>query len=108
MANEIFYPPISSIVSVDALPSELNFLKNGIATLLNNLYYHDLQFSKNLRGDSFSYTLTIISLQDCSFYSGHLHTPILQYFYPEDFSPIDTQIVVNNALTIIKDALSGL
>lgn len=63
MADETFYQPISNILEVEALPDQLGFVKDGITNLLSNIYYRDLQYSKNTRGDAAFYSLSIVSKQ---------------------------------------------
>jgi len=59
MANE-YYPRLSSLLPLDALPESLGFVKNGITSLLGGLYYKDLQYSISRRGDAAQYSLTIV------------------------------------------------
>jgi hypothetical protein len=63
MANEKFYPSVASLVTLDNLPEQLGFIKNGISALFSNLYYRDLQVAKSTRGESAHYSLSIVSLQ---------------------------------------------
>ncbi len=56
-----FYPQLRSLVPVDALPDELGFVKDGLANLLDDLYFKDLQFSRNARGDAANYSLSLVS-----------------------------------------------
>jgi hypothetical protein len=42
MANE-YYPRLSSLLPLDALPEALGFVKDGITSLLSGLYFKDLQ-----------------------------------------------------------------
>ncbi len=58
-----FYPPITAILPVDALPNELGFIKTGLTNILSHIYFRDLQFSNNDRGDSGFYSLQIVSLK---------------------------------------------
>jgi hypothetical protein len=57
-----FYPPITAIVPVEALPNELGFIKSGLTTVLSRIYFKDLQYSHNDRGDSAFYNLSIVTL----------------------------------------------
>ncbi|MDJ0835793.1 MAG: hypothetical protein QNK37_04705 [Acidobacteriota bacterium] len=59
----VFYPPLTDILPVDALPEELGFLKDGVADLLSKVYFKDLQYTRNDRGDSAFYSLSIVSLK---------------------------------------------
>lgn len=58
-----FYSPLRSIVPVDALPDALGFVKDGLASLLDDVYFKDLQSSKNARGDAANYSLSLVSLK---------------------------------------------
>lgn len=58
-----FYPPITAILPVDSLPNELGFIKTGLTSILSHIYFRDLQFSKNDRGDAGFYSLSIVSLK---------------------------------------------
>lgn len=58
-----FYPPITNILPVDAIPNELGFIKDGLTSILSHIYFRDLQFSKNDRGDAGFYSLSIVSLK---------------------------------------------
>ncbi|MCP5104825.1 MAG: hypothetical protein GY950_15675 [bacterium] len=57
-----FYPSITDILPVDALPNELGFVKDGLSTLLGKIYYKNLQYAVNDRGDTGFYSLSIVSL----------------------------------------------
>jgi hypothetical protein len=63
MPTQTFNPPISNLVEIDNLPDELGFVKDGLSNLLSKIYYRDLQFSKNAKGDAAFYSLQIVSLQ---------------------------------------------
>ncbi|PTX62348.1 hypothetical protein C8N46_103448 [Kordia periserrulae] len=56
-----YYPPLSDVVSVDDLPDVLSFIKDGIQSFFDNIYYKDLQYSKSLKGDAAFYSLDIVS-----------------------------------------------
>jgi hypothetical protein len=60
MANT-FYPPVTSLITLDGLPEELGFIKDGLDALLGNLRYRDLQFTKSASGDTAFYSLIIVS-----------------------------------------------
>ncbi|WP_157960763.1 hypothetical protein [Nubsella zeaxanthinifaciens] len=47
MANT-YYPALSSILSVDYLPEELNFISSNLNELLNNVHFKDLMVEKPL------------------------------------------------------------
>lgn len=61
MAIETFYQPITDLVSLDTIPDELGFVKNGVTNLLDKLLYKDLQYSRTRSGDTAFYNLSLIS-----------------------------------------------
>ncbi len=63
MPTTKFYPPITAILPVDALPNELGFIKDGLEKILGRIYFRDLQYSTNDRGDAGFYSLSIVSLE---------------------------------------------
>jgi hypothetical protein len=56
-----YYPRLSELISVGDLPEFLSFAENGLSSLLNQVHYQNLQFSKSSRGDSAFYSLDIVS-----------------------------------------------
>lgn len=56
-----FYPTLSTVISADELPDLLGFLKEELASLLDSIYYKDLQYSKSVYGDRAFYSLRIVS-----------------------------------------------
>jgi hypothetical protein len=67
MASEKFYPPVSTLIELDNLPEQLSFIKTGLQTLFNDIYYRDLQYSKSARGDAAFYSLSILSKKRLDF-----------------------------------------
>lgn len=63
MAATKFFPPLTAIMPVDALPNELGFVKTGLTNILSHVYFRDLQSSHNDRGDAAFYSLSIVSLK---------------------------------------------
>lgn len=61
MANETFYPPVTNLISLEDIPDELGFVKDGISTLLDTILYKDLQYTRTPAGDTASYHLSIVS-----------------------------------------------
>ncbi|MCB9227309.1 MAG: hypothetical protein H6578_09115 [Chitinophagales bacterium] len=47
-----FYPALSSVISLDKIPDELEFIKDGLDKLFDKIYFKDLQYSKSPRGDA--------------------------------------------------------
>ncbi|MBS3737387.1 MAG: hypothetical protein KGY51_00110 [Psychroflexus sp.] len=56
-----YYPPLSDVVSAQDLPDILSFIKEGIQSIFDDIYYKDLQYSKSVRGDAAFYSLDIVS-----------------------------------------------
>jgi hypothetical protein len=56
-----FYPPLSSILSLQDLPEVFDFLREPLTNIFNKVYFKDLQTSKGPKGDSAFYSLTLIS-----------------------------------------------
>lgn len=56
-----YYPTLSMVITAEELPDLLGFLKEGLAGLLDNIHYKDLQYSKSIYGDSAYYSLRIVS-----------------------------------------------
>ena len=61
MSTTKFFPPLTAIMPVDALPNELGFVKDGLTNTLSSIYFRDLQSSQNDRGDAGFYSLIIVS-----------------------------------------------
>lgn len=59
--NNPYYPVLADVVSTEDLPDILGFLKDGIQELFSNVFYKNLQFSKNVNGDITFYSLDIVS-----------------------------------------------
>ena len=55
-----FYPSLSTLVTLDAVPEQLGFLKDGVSALLNKIYFKDLQVVKSDAGESAFYSLTLV------------------------------------------------
>ncbi len=55
-----FYPSVSSIISLDDLPQELNFIQVGLNSVFDHVYFRDLQFTRSPKGDSAYYSLILI------------------------------------------------
>lgn len=61
--STIYYPKLSNIVSLDALPDQLGFIKDGLNNLLSDIHYGDFQHSRNTRGDVANYSLKIVTFK---------------------------------------------
>lgn len=60
---DIIYPRLSSIVEASNFPQQLDFLQNGIATVLSNLYYRNLKINRSIDGTTVSYSIEIVTPQ---------------------------------------------
>jgi len=60
MANPKFYPALSEIMSIDHIPDSIGFVKDGLISFFDKLYFRDLQFVTSADGGF--YCLTIIGI----------------------------------------------
>ncbi|MBK9452396.1 MAG: hypothetical protein IPN95_23830 [Bacteroidetes bacterium] len=88
MPVPVFYPPLSSIVQLDFLPEQLDFVNTGLSSLLDDLYYKDLQVSKSARGDGAFYSLSLMSKKrlDLELPGTGIKLVLNPSFVPGDFS----------------------
>jgi hypothetical protein len=63
MPAPVFYPPLTSLLPLDALPEALGFAKDGLTSLLDDLYFKDFQHGGSPRGDAAQYALTVVTLK---------------------------------------------
>lgn len=56
-----YYPAVTDIVNVDDLPEFLSFIKTGLETILDKIYYKDYYYSKNISGSEAFYSLSVVS-----------------------------------------------
>ena len=56
-----FYPNLSSIVKVDDMPEQLQFIEDGIQQALDKIYYKDLQVVKSPDGSNAFFDLTLVT-----------------------------------------------
>jgi hypothetical protein len=61
MSIPSFYPNILSIVEIDRLPNELNFLQDELQTVLEKIYYKDLQFIKSEDSSHGFYDIVLVT-----------------------------------------------
>jgi hypothetical protein len=61
--SAVYYSPLSSLMPRDALPEALGFVKDGLTSLLDDIYFKDFQHSSSPRGDAAQYSLTIVTLK---------------------------------------------
>ena len=60
MPSSIPYPKLSSVVKIEDLPEQLNFVKNGLHNVLDKIYFKDLIFAQKEYGGGKFYTITLI------------------------------------------------
>ncbi len=58
-----YYPALSDLITVDDLPEILSFIKGDLQQLFGNIYYKNIQSSRNFGGDGAFYSLSVISKQ---------------------------------------------
>jgi hypothetical protein len=56
-----FYPSVSNLVSASDFPAQLQFLQNGLQTVLSNMFYKDLQFKRSPDGSQAYYNITLVT-----------------------------------------------
>ncbi len=56
-----YYPALSDVIKTDDLPDFLNFIKEGLQTIFDKIYYKDYQVSKSISGSSAFYSLKLVS-----------------------------------------------
>jgi hypothetical protein len=56
-----YYPALSDIMKPEDLPDFLSFIKDGLQSVFDKMYYKDYQTSKSTSGSSAFYSLDIIS-----------------------------------------------
>ncbi|WP_299457978.1 hypothetical protein [uncultured Microscilla sp.] len=61
MSTQPFYPNLGTIVTLNDFPPELQFLENGLQHALDNIYYKNLQFTKNDQGTQAYYNLILVT-----------------------------------------------
>ncbi len=59
--STVYYPKLSLLLPLDALPEALGFVKDGIGNLLTGLYFKDFEQGRSPHGDAANYSLTIVS-----------------------------------------------
>lgn len=57
---DIFYSPLSSLISRDNVPEKLSFISDGIDNLLSNVYYRNLHVFSALNHSSAHYELDLV------------------------------------------------
>lgn len=65
--SQPYYPKLSSLITLDSIPSELGFVKNLSQALFNKVYYKDYQTSSSSLGDSAFHSLNIVSKEKIAF-----------------------------------------
>ncbi|MBT2622509.1 hypothetical protein [Chryseobacterium sp. ISL-6] len=65
--SQPYYPQLSSLITLDSIPSELGFVKNLSQNIFKSVYYKDYQTSSSLLGDSAFHSLNIVSKERIQF-----------------------------------------
>lgn len=61
MSMKSFYPNLATIVALDQFPEQLQFIENGLQTLLDNVYYKELQYVRSPDGSHGFYQLVLVT-----------------------------------------------
>lgn len=67
MSTDKYFPELTSLIKVNALPEELAFIENGIQNLLSGIFVKEYHFIKNNEGDSISFYITLLIFKDVGF-----------------------------------------
>ncbi|MDB5034037.1 MAG: hypothetical protein JWQ98_1278 [Chlorobi bacterium] len=65
--NDFFYPKLSGLISLDALPEQLNFVKDGFEAILDSIYFKDFRASHDLSGGVIVYNLDLVAYKQVGF-----------------------------------------
>ncbi len=67
MANEVFYPSLSSLIPVKGLPQNLGFIQNLADNIFDGLFYKNFQTNTSKSGNRKSFHLTLVSYNKIGF-----------------------------------------
>lgn len=67
MTNNIDYPRLSTILPLELIPEELDYLKNEISSFFDSLFYRNFNISSNNSGTFVSYDIEIVSANELKF-----------------------------------------
>lgn len=59
--SDIFYSPLSTLISIDQIPEGISFISTDFDLLLKNIYYRNLKASNSVTNSTVLYELDIIS-----------------------------------------------
>jgi len=62
-----YYPHLSSIIRIEQLPEQLNFLQSGLNSIFDNLGFRNFRISRSSSGDAVSYNLDIVCYKELKF-----------------------------------------
>ena len=54
-----FFPAVSSLISLDDLPEQLDFIQVALTSIFDKVYFRDLQFTRSRKGDAAFYSLIL-------------------------------------------------
>ncbi len=60
MSSTAFLPSVASIINLDDLPENLQFIEAGLDQLFKNIYFRELQFTRSDKGDEAFYSLVLV------------------------------------------------
>jgi len=57
---DIFFSPLSSVITTDQIPESLNFIETGLDTILDKVFFKDLKVQRSSNFSSTAYDLDIV------------------------------------------------
>ncbi len=60
MQPQEYYPPISSLIDVGKLPSQLGFIKDSLESLFHTTFFRDLQYTRSAGGGRAFYSMSLL------------------------------------------------
>ncbi|HEX8210837.1 MAG TPA: hypothetical protein VF584_11735 [Longimicrobium sp.] len=60
MTDTSFYPSVSTLLPLDAIPPNLGFVQEGLHAVFDRLFFRDLQVQKSAHGDVGFYQLSLV------------------------------------------------
>lgn len=88
-----YYPRLSDVVTLDALPEQLGFIKDGLENLLDGIFVKEFQVEKSPSGDIRSYYVVIVAFKELGI--GIPGTDFKLLFNPDPQDPTQTIIPIS-------------
>src|SRR5882724_3565137 len=67
MADEKFYPSLSTLISANSLPQSLGFVQGLVDNIFDDLFYRNLQINSSRYGEYADYSLILVSYRRLDF-----------------------------------------